>query len=156
MPGLGGNSSDNDAIITEDEFDKIMLEVFLMNSKHSNVVVRFKRGLDMQYLGKDMGNMCYYGEWSDSLQQPHGRGVWFEPTANFIRIGYSTYGEPSEGEVFNVETGDSGMHMREGKERFSDGDTIFEGKLHREGISPAGCWVNKWVNGVLVWNISDY
>ena len=104
----------------------------------------------MRYERRKMRNMCYYGEWSDSLQQPHGRGVWFQADANWFRIGYSTYGEPSEGEVFLVVTGDNGIVIKVGKERFANGDTIFEGKIHREGRKkgPAGCWVNKWVNEV--------
>ena len=120
-----------------------------MKPKHSNVVIRFKRNTKMQYLGKDIGNMCYYGEWCNIRQKPHGRGVWFEPTYNLIRIGYSTYGEPSEGEVFYVVADDKEIYINIGKERFAKGDTIFEGKMHSEGKKkgPAGCWVGKWVNG---------
>ena len=45
-------------------------------------------------------------------------------------------------------TDDKGIEINVGKERFANGDTVFEGKKHVEGKKkgPAGCWVNTWVN----------
>ena len=120
-----------------------------MKPKQKNVVVRFKRGLNMRYENRDLTNFCYYGEWCDTRKKPHGRGVWFAPGLNWFRIGYSNYGQPSEGEVFYVVADDKEIYINIGKERFAKGDTIFEGKMHSEGKKkgPAGCWVGKWVNG---------
>ena len=99
-----------------------------MKPKQKNVVVRFKRGLDMRYEHRDYTDFCYYGEWCDSRQKPHGRGVWFHPNTTWFRIGYSNCGHPSEGEVFIVVAGDNGIDINVGKERFAKGNTMFEGK----------------------------
>ena len=63
-------------------------------------------------------------------------------------MGYFTNGRLSDGEVFTVISDSNEIEISVGTERFADGDTILEAKVHKPGKKggPAGCWVSKWVN----------
>ena len=50
--------------------------------------------------------MDYFGEWSDTLGEAHGRGFMFGKSVNgyfMTRIGYYTKGSPLDGKVFKLE-----------------------------------------------------
>ena len=86
-----------------------------------------------------MTTMNYFGEWSDSLGQPHGRGFQFgydDHTDSYTtRIGYFTNGRPSDGKVLKLArqwdcyTGDlDEIIFHNGEEKFRDGKTTFKGR----------------------------
>ena len=80
-----------------------MKRIFDMESQpsHWDTVVRFKRDIEMRWKD-EMFTWYYFGEWSETFDAPHGRGVWFGE--NVIRVGYFTEGAPSDGKVFRVIT----------------------------------------------------
>ena len=62
----------------------------------------------MQLYGK-MRIVNYFGEWSNRLDTPHGRGFCFgelDWRKYSTRIGYYTYGEPSDGKVLKLDKDD--------------------------------------------------
>ena len=135
-------------MLTVDEFDKLMNEIFTMKRKpeHINVVLRFKRDVEMRWRGQT-NSRHYFGECSATTNLPHGRGVLFG--GNSIRVGYFTNGALSDGEVFYIITTRNGIEIGVGTDQIdNNGDTIFEGKSHRPGKKggPEGCWVSKWIN----------
>ena len=99
----------------------------------------------MRYNGK-IETYHYFGEWSDKLDQPHGRGVWFGD--NTIRVGYFTQSECSDGKVFRVVTYDDAINVEVGKETFINGDTHRNAKSHvaGRGRGKKGCWEYKYIN----------
>ena len=107
-------------MIDAQEFDYLMKSIFKMHSKPNprDTVIRFEKDFEMLWKGQYLP-YHYFGEWSEELNSPHGRGVWFG--GNSVRVGYYTRGSPFEGKVYIVVNNITSV----GTETFSNGNTYF-------------------------------
>jgi len=93
-----------------------------------------------------MQRLHYFGEWSDLLDAPHGRGIWFG--SGVVRIGYFTKAACSDGKVIRVKSANDETFIAIGTETFVNGQTHTNVKNHVPGRGKGrkGCWEGKWVD----------
>ena len=87
---------------------------------YNNVHIVFRRNVEMRWAGKDL-SYDYFGEWSRTTNEPHGRGIYFGK--NCLRVGYFKDGHITRGKVLTIALGEKGNEVLIGTEEELNGKT---------------------------------